>query len=552
MKFPETPQNEEERQEALESYEILDTEMEESFDALTRLAAHLLNVPIALISLVDKDRQWFKSKHGFDETEAPRDVSFCGHVVASGDFLWVPNASEDPRFDDNPNSPYGQFYIGMPLTTSEGHVLGTLCAIDKVPRKVSEEQKAMLGLLARQVMAQLELRKSARLLRRQSTELAEQSRDFRAAFASMSEGIIKHDRHHKIVACNPAAERILGLSLDQMIGKTSADIGWHCVHEDGSVLTSDEYPSMQALTEGKPYRDMIVGVQKQGTLTWMSINSVPILDRGIAQGAVTSFRDVTEERSRQAEREMLQNQIAGRERLITAGTLAEGLAHEVKNPLTYILANIDFVLEYFKKHKPLDDDVIPALRDAQDGAIIIRDVVGSLQIFAREEVCIRATDPSKVIKMAIDLAAHEMKLTCQWSFIEGTSSPVIADDSLLAQVLVNLLVNAAHSFQEMNRANSITISTQDVEGEVIIKVQDNGSGIAPDILAHIFDPFFTTRLVGYGAGLGLSVARGIMTSFGGEITCESTLGVGSTFCVVLQVASHSSLFEEETFADEEL
>jgi PAS domain S-box-containing protein len=144
----------------------MDTPPEEAFDDLTALVARSLDVPIALVSLVDADRQWFKSRYGLDALETPRDISFCGHVVAEQEILVVSDALEDNRFHDNPlvtGDPRVRFYAGVPLRTPGGHVLGTLCAIDHHARQVSDQQLDTLRALSRQVTAQLELRRQLQL-----------------------------------------------------------------------------------------------------------------------------------------------------------------------------------------------------------------------------------------------------------------------------------------------------------------------------------------------------------------------------------------------------
>lgn len=135
---PSIPSNETERLRALADYEILDTDPETQFDALTKLAAIVLGVPIALVSLVDANRQWFKSRFGLGATETTRDVSFCGYAVALDAPLIVPDAFCDERFADNPlvtGAPHVRFYAGVPLRSDDGFVLGTLCAIDQEPRE---------------------------------------------------------------------------------------------------------------------------------------------------------------------------------------------------------------------------------------------------------------------------------------------------------------------------------------------------------------------------------------------------------------------------------
>lgn len=162
------PPNEEQRLAALRQYQILDTAPENSFDELVRLAAHICGTPIALVSLVDEHRQWFKAKFGVDVQETPRDVAFCAHAILSPkEPLVVPDATQDPRFADNPfvtQEPHIRFYAGVPLVTPEGQALGTLCVVDFQPRQLSPEQLDQLKALAHQVVAQLELRRTLREL----------------------------------------------------------------------------------------------------------------------------------------------------------------------------------------------------------------------------------------------------------------------------------------------------------------------------------------------------------------------------------------------------
>lgn len=168
-----TPKNEKKRLDVLWQYEVLDTIPEQVFDDLTELAASICEAPIALITLVDEKRQWFKSKVGVTINETSRDVSFCGHAITRQELFIIPDATKDERFAHNPlvvSDPKIRFYAGAPLITPDGHALGTLCVIDKVPRTLRPDQKRALQILSHHVMTQLELRRHAIELARAARE----------------------------------------------------------------------------------------------------------------------------------------------------------------------------------------------------------------------------------------------------------------------------------------------------------------------------------------------------------------------------------------------
>jgi GAF domain-containing protein len=162
------PRNETDRLRALRSYKILDTKPEERFDELTQLAAIICGVPMSLITLIDADRQWFKSKVGLDLQETPRAQAFCTHAIMQPEMFVVQDAAEDDRFSKNPlvtGNPHIRFYAGAPLATAEGHLLGTMCVLDRKPRTLTPEQKTALEILGRQVVANMELRSHLRELK---------------------------------------------------------------------------------------------------------------------------------------------------------------------------------------------------------------------------------------------------------------------------------------------------------------------------------------------------------------------------------------------------
>ncbi len=227
MKAPRIPKNEAERLKALEGYRVMDTPPEDAFDDLTKLAARILDVPIALVSLVDADRQWFKSRYGLDAPETPRDVSFCGHVVAEHKLLVVPDAFDDDRFHDNPlvtGDPRVRFYAGFPLTTPDGHVLGTLCAIDHSARQITDEQLETLRILGRQVTDQLELRRQVLV-----------SKDYAQLFDNSNVLPAIADFNGFFQRINPRWTEVLGHSEEELLSRPFIEF----VHEDDVASTTE-------------------------------------------------------------------------------------------------------------------------------------------------------------------------------------------------------------------------------------------------------------------------------------------------------------------------
>ncbi len=194
MIAPRLPDNEVERQKALESYHVLDTLPEEDYDDITRMAAMICGTPIAMISLIDNDRQFFKSKLGIEMSESPRAYSFCGHAINDpGRLMVVPDLTQDVRFSDNPvvaGGPQVKFYAGMPLLTPNGYALGTICVVNFEAGELTEQQQLALKSLANQVINVLELRKSNRLLQSSAVKIATQAREMEE-FASVASHDLK-------------------------------------------------------------------------------------------------------------------------------------------------------------------------------------------------------------------------------------------------------------------------------------------------------------------------------------------------------------------------
>lgn len=312
MQIAPLPENEPARLNALCHYQILDTEPELAFDDLTNLAASICNTPIALVTLIDAERQWFKSKVGIDIAETPREVAFCSHAILQPDILIVPDTLTDERFATNPavaDEPYIRFYAGVPLITPDGHALGTLCVVDFVPRELSYSQVGSLQALGRQTVAQLELRR--RLI--ESEHLTQQAQRSEAAlreseerFRTMADNspvLIWMDGLDKqAVFYNQTGLNFLGLSLDQIVGE-----GWQQrLHPDDRRNWFSRYTA--AFDTKTSYTVEYRLRRADGEYRWMLETGIPrFLADGSFAGFVGSCADITEQKAAEQDRQLLKS-----------------------------------------------------------------------------------------------------------------------------------------------------------------------------------------------------------------------------------------------------
>ncbi|HEU4950974.1 MAG TPA: ATP-binding protein [Holophagaceae bacterium] len=292
MQEPPIPADEAARLAALRALRILDTPPDPKLDRLTRLVAKVLDAPTVLVTLVDENRQWFKSKVGMEGQETPRRLSFCAHAVAANDRLEIPDATRDPRFADNPfvtGPPHLRFYAGEPLRDPEGHPLGTLCIFGPEPRVLDDEARALLRDFAEVAAQQLWMESTLRL----KEYLLRQESLYRLIVENLEEGVVLQDRRG-ILRANARAAEILGLTEGQLLGRDSLDPRWRAVHEDGSPWPGESHPAQLALQAGASVRNAVMGIHRpDGSLAWLLVSANPV-----AEGEVlVSFADITERRT---------------------------------------------------------------------------------------------------------------------------------------------------------------------------------------------------------------------------------------------------------------
>lgn len=265
-------------------------------------------------------------------------------------------------------------------------------------------QLEQLRLIADQVVDQLEAR-------HQRLIAEKDRRRVRVIFDAMAEGVVVQEQGGVIVGANPAAARVLGLSMDALLGRTSVDPRWAALHEDGTPWQGQSHPAMETLRTGLPVSNAIMGLQlPTGERRWININAKPVLEDGSVTQAVTTFTDVTALlQLRERER-----QISRQEHLVTIGTLAAGVGHEINNPLAFIMGNLDFCVEELhaiggSAPSGRVRELIDVLDEVRNGADRIRRIVRGLRAFAREGTATGPLELGRVIQSAVHLAQHELK-----------------------------------------------------------------------------------------------------------------------------------------------
>ncbi|ATB43854.1 sensor histidine kinase [Cystobacter fuscus] len=527
------PGNEQERLAALRSYAVLDTEPELSFDDVTHLASRICDTPVALVVLVDEVRQWFKSRVGTALEGISREHGFCSYTILQSDPFIIQDATADARFRDNPlvTAPSGfRFYAAAPLINPQGLALGTVCVFDHIPRQLTPEQTRSLEALARQVVSLLELRRMNSEQRRLIDELRTSQERIDILQRATHDAIWDWDLKTNQLTWNPRAAELLGDELEH----ARNDISWWFdrFHPEDRARVKESLD--RAIAQGASlWTDEYRFRGADGTWARMFSRCAILRD---AEGHPLRLIGVGVDIS---EREALRARVALTERMSSVGTLAAGVAHEINNPLAYVMANVSYALTEVRERPAgvLDvDELTQALGEAHEGGERIRRIVRDLMAFSRPaDDHLEWLELHRTIDSAVSLAwnelRHRVRLVKQYEQVPS----VYANEARLVQVFLNLLVNAAHAVPEgAADQNEIRITTRvDAEGRVLIEVSDTGHGIPESIRSRIFEPFFTTRPVGEGMGLGLSISHTLITHMGGELQFESEVGKGTVFRVVL-------------------
>jgi PAS domain S-box-containing protein len=546
---PPLPPDEPQRLEALAQYGILDTPPEQEFDDLTRLATFITGTPMALVSIVESKRQWYKSKIGVEATETPREFAFCAHAILGRDLFVVPDAKADERFADNPlvtDHPFIRFYAGMPLTTPEGHALGTLCVLDRVPRQLTDAQSDALRALGRHVNAQLDLRRNMLKLVSTYGDLAETQEKLAAVLNSAtSVGIIATNTEGVITLFNPGAERLLGYKAEEMIGKKSptdfmleseleeraAELGRRFGREIHGLGYFAEL-ARHGIHEEREWAH----VRKDGTRLLAKLAVMPLHD---ASDQIIGFlgvaKDLTERK--RFEQQLIHARESAEDASRAKSEFLANISHEIRTPLNAILGMTELAMGTSLSLE--QREYIAAVHDAGRSLLsLVNDVLDFSRIEARKlelyavEIPLRETLAD--VLRTFGLRAYQKGLELVLQVPPDVPGTVCTDVVRLRQILTNLVANAI-KFTE--RGEVVVRAAVDLrrENEAIIHfaVADTGIGVPREKQSLIFDPFTqaesaTNRKYG-GSGLGLAISKELVEVMGGQMWVDSVPKRGSTF-----------------------
>ncbi len=354
--------------------------------------------------------------------------------------------------------------------------------------------------------------------------LRESEAKFRAAFQGASLGICLLDGAGHFLEYNRAFIDMLGWSAEELGRMVIRDV----IHPDDRAASRADFVEVLANR-----RDLIVGerryLRKDGRCMQGLLRSTVVRDdAGTFLYSVGLVEDITEKRA-------LEAQLLFADRMTSMGTLAAGVAHEINNPLAFILSNLEYVRDELARLSPPPQGLLVALDETREGADRVREIVRDLKTFSRQDdPPAEPVDLRPVVRSALNLANNEIRHRARVALELGPVPLVRGSAHRLGQVLLNLLINAAQAMEPgQANHNLVRVVTRTGEdGRAVVEVRDTGSGIAPEHVARIFDPFFTTKPVGTGTGLGLAVCHGIVSGLGGEIQVETEQGKGTTMRVV--------------------
>jgi PAS domain S-box-containing protein len=537
--------NESDRLAALAHYRILDTDFEADFDNIVKLACQICDTPTSTITLVDKDRQWFKAEIGMGVRETPLEDTFCKEAILEKDVTIIPDTHKDTRFQSSryvTDNPHIRFYASANLETQEGLPLGTLCVIDYKPRELNEAQRFALQTLARMAMSQIELRhflKEKQDGEKRFREMADSINQI--VWVTRADGTFDYYNKRWYEYTGLPDGTFDGPEWEKNIPKEDRDIA-------GPLWE-------QHLKTGQPFEIKYRLRRADGVYRWVLSRAEPLRNtKGQIEkwyGTCTDIQDLIDARKKAEEANVAKTEFLA------------NMSHEIRTPMNAVIG----IANILAKSSPLTQkqlDFIKTLQMSADSLLsLINDLLDIAKIEARtvelESVPFSVTQIVQEVVSMMSVRAQEKGL----EFTATSESPglqhrtFLGDPTRLRQIILNLCSNAIKFTEKGSVQILLHCSPSDKENieNVSIAIKDSGTGIPQDKLETIFQKFTQadnsiTRKFG-GTGLGLAITRNLTTMMGGDITVESTMGVGSTFTATLplQVESDKKSGDNDYWSD---
>jgi PAS domain S-box-containing protein len=498
---------------------------EPRFDRITAIAKHLFEMPIVLISLIDSDRQWFKSRQGLDACETPRNISFCGHAILSDAILNVPDAMRDGRFADNPlvtGPPNIRAYIGAPLRLVSGLRIGTLCLIDTKPRQLDTEALTNLRHLADWVQDELQrmqLSDAVATIRVQEAQL-------HAILSNVADAILTVDGQARILSANAQTEALFAVSRADLLGaQLQTLLPKYPVAQFQKWVVSDVSAQMDA---PQPLRRDTLGRRGNGQEFPIEM-AVTVMGSKEGRAYIISISD-------QSETQRLDRM---------KSEFVSTVSHELRTPLTAIQGSLGLIAGGAAGPVPakMEEMLKIATGNCERLVFLVNDILDLEKL----ELGRMSFNRVKLPLAALIAEAVELNQSYAAGFdvallLQGAEAPEVclhADKQRIMQVLTNLIANAA-KFSPPGEVVSIETSTV-IDGSVRIGIRDHGPGIPDDMREQVFEKFVQIEGVEAqrkgGSGLGLSISKAIVEAFGGRIGVESPPEGGSLFYIEMPVES---------------
>jgi PAS domain S-box-containing protein len=513
------PPDEEQRLAVLFNLNILDTPPEDRFDRITRMAARLFNVPIALVTLIDGQRQWFKARVGTSLLESPRRTSFCTHTLLQDGVMVVEDATHDLRFIDNPmvtDNPNVRFYAGHPVAAPDGSKIGTLCLIDQAPRHFSDDERHMLRDLAGMVAHEV----AASELQRHLREQRENESWLRSLLDNAPDGVMMLDENGAVLSLNPAAEELFESSSAQLKGRLGR-----------SLLVETVHGIIEALDAGKTVTVDGNGRRPDGS-TFPIEFSVRAMRLDGKRRYAAIVRDVAARRAAE---------YAQREREIRRNKYLATATHEMRTPMASVLGFSELLMKREFDQKT-GQELVGIIHDQ---ASVLISVTNQLLDLARIEsggkmaLRIGTHGVAELIDQALALPALHGKTARVTVDVDNAVAPLAVDPQRFQLALANLFTNALgysdDDTQVLVHASPVTY--RGMPG-VQIRVADQGIGMSTEQVVRMYDPFYRAKAKPEvpGSGLGLAIFKEIAELHNAAVEVDSAPGRGTVVTLTLPAA----------------